>query len=267
MYCRKCGRELSEDTEFCPKCGIKVESNKTVNETTVEETRNINKGTNKKTRNIIIGLLGIVVLLFVVLIGKILNNDSNELDGDKVTLEEQINDAIYDSTYTEIEAALEGYSYLLENTYGEMEAKYYMMYLNDDDIPELIVESESIDDGYALLSYRNDNLGGVTLPAGNFSYIEKENLIHIHEGFYGQSGYNYVYSLTDDIDITTKFLGGYSGKESTLTGEYQLVYEENKEEIEESEYWSRLADVFDTSRMTELGEGYTTIQDAYEALQ
>lgn len=42
MFCRNCGAQLSSDSQFCPKCGAKVENTNSSNNTEIKNDNNFN---------------------------------------------------------------------------------------------------------------------------------------------------------------------------------------------------------------------------------
>ncbi len=60
MYCRKCGKELMDDSEFCPKCGTQVENGETElkNET-------ISAISTQKTVSVVLLLLANIAVVFM----------------------------------------------------------------------------------------------------------------------------------------------------------------------------------------------------------
>ena len=70
MYCRKCGKEINDDSEFCQYCGNAVfdKSDSTISENNVEtknknDIKNINKRNNISKRSVILFSFIIIVLL------------------------------------------------------------------------------------------------------------------------------------------------------------------------------------------------------------
>lgn len=71
IFCRKCGHKiLDSDTEFCPRCGTRVND--------YHEVQKIEK--NKRNRNILLTILIIVIIASIILISTafITNNNQNE---------------------------------------------------------------------------------------------------------------------------------------------------------------------------------------------
>jgi len=61
-YCRKCGLELTQDDNFCPKCGTKVtifKENNGVNNDTTEPSKNNTTKTNKENESILPGSVSV----------------------------------------------------------------------------------------------------------------------------------------------------------------------------------------------------------------
>lgn len=95
MFCRKCGNGIPEDSEFCPKCGIKIkleaDSSETLNyETELPVQNGTVKSKKKKIMPIILILLSVTVIAAVVLMiafypvySTLHNEFSYIIDGDK----------------------------------------------------------------------------------------------------------------------------------------------------------------------------------------
>ena len=103
MYCSRCGNQIADDALFCSKCGAKVQgTNNRVEEkkentketvsnvvTDMErKTKTIVGGMGKKTKIIVIGLLGVLTLLFLVMLIKGLNSDAKAYKAYKEYYEE-----------------------------------------------------------------------------------------------------------------------------------------------------------------------------------
>ena len=69
MFCENCGREIKEESKFCPYCGCEIK-NSTLNNRKISNTE-IGAQTNKKKSKIpfIIGI-GVVIVLIIILIPK-----------------------------------------------------------------------------------------------------------------------------------------------------------------------------------------------------
>lgn len=65
MYCNKCGNELKDEEQFCPKCGIKIEKVKEDIKKSCEKEYEISKRTLK---------LSLISALIVTILSIILNN-------------------------------------------------------------------------------------------------------------------------------------------------------------------------------------------------
>ena len=133
MYCRKCGRELSEDTKFCPKCGTSIE----VTEKKNEIVKNGDTEKPKLKLGLIVGIL--VLIALIVCIGlfskektvkepikeKTIEKEENKIE--LSTLDAEIETA--DEEYN-IEEVIKAYEDYLNTVGGYDEDIYYMFYLN-----------------------------------------------------------------------------------------------------------------------------------------
>lgn len=59
MYCNKCGNEIPDGSEFCSKCGTKLNQNKK---------QKVKKQTSKSTRIVLIVLLSLLFIYFVIML-------------------------------------------------------------------------------------------------------------------------------------------------------------------------------------------------------
>ena len=150
----------------------------------------------------------------------------------------------------------EGYLAYLNDSAKEQggDYSYALIYIDDDDVPELVVDTGFEAGGCQILSYYD---GTVTVFQTNrlyFTYIEKSGLLCNSEGHMGYY-YDNVYALKDG-KWKIIFEGNYyefdENAESDYdeeTGRYRtLHYEINGEELDEKTYLERLDEVFDTKR-------------------
>jgi uncharacterized membrane protein YvbJ len=62
MYCKECGKVLSETEKFCPNCGAKIESDKENNQTNLSKNNN---GGNAGIIPIIVAICAVIVFLIL----------------------------------------------------------------------------------------------------------------------------------------------------------------------------------------------------------
>jgi len=100
MYCTKCGKEISNDTKFCPFCGTAtsggnmLQNNLAAN---VQPTETKSSGTNLKL--ILIAVNVLLVLLIVVVIIVIKSRSGNSVPNERVEAEETIDNPDSDSYF------------------------------------------------------------------------------------------------------------------------------------------------------------------------
>lgn len=128
---------------------------------------------------------------------------------------------------------------------------YTLIYLDDDDIPELVEVGNSEAVGCKIVNYADGVLKESQLNRLYFSYIEKENLLCNSEGNM-DSYYDLVYKLADGV--LTPVAAGYYGAEDNSNVQYDengepvYQYEWNGKNVSKAEYTQSLNAVYDTSK-------------------
>ncbi len=162
----------------------------------------------------------------------------------------------------------EGYlAYLNENlSNNEGGFSYALIYVDDDDIPELVCDSGFEAGGCQILSYCDGQENVFQTSRLYFTYIEKSGLLCNSEGHMGYY-YDYVY-LLESGKWKQRFAGDYYEFDESQeidydeeTGRYHtLHYEVNGEELDEQTYLDRLNEVYDSEKAKE-PESYLLIDD------
>lgn len=131
---------------------------------------------------------------------------------------------------------------------------YDLIYLDDDEIPELVEIGNSAAAGCRLISYFDGELDVTQLNRLNFSYLEREGLLCNSDGNM-DNYYDLVYRLADGK--LTLIAQGYYGAEDNSrvqfdeSGEPIYRYDWNGTEMSSGEYEKELNAVFDTKRAKE----------------
>lgn len=150
-------------------------------------------------------------------------------------------------------------------------APYSLIYLNDDTIPELVVQGDCEATGYMICTYVNDSVVTMNTNGLNFSFIEKQNAL-CNSG--GNMGYFYdaIYSIQEGVFV----LVAEGQSEPIWSNEGYYLYDEennllskyywNGQEVLEKEYENNLIQTFNEDKAIfdyDLNY-YSTIQEAYE---
>ena len=128
---------------------------------------------------------------------------------------------------------------------------YALIYLDDDDIPEVVEVGSFEAMGCKILNYSNGEVRETQLNRLYFSYIERGNLLCNSEGNM-DNYYDLVYSIIDGEMILIAY--GYYGAEDNSNvqfdeaGEPIYVYEWNGVKMEKEEYEKELNAVYDTKK-------------------
>lgn len=135
---------------------------------------------------------------------------------------------------------------------------YTLIYLDNDDIPELVEVGKSEASGVRIVNYSNGSVHVNGLNRLYFTYIEGKNLLCNSDGLM-DSYYDYIYSIVDG-ELTLVAQGHYGAKDETglrfdKNGMPIYTYDWNGEDVSEDEYNADFAQVYDSSAAT---EGYDT---------
>lgn len=140
----------------------------------------------------------------------------------------------------------------IRNTYDEAGVSgYELIYVDNDDIPELAVIGSCEAAGCKIVYYTNGQVKEQQLRRTYFSYIERENLLCNSEGLM-DGYYDVVYSILDG-QMTVIAQGNYGAEDNTdiqidETGKLIYKYYWNGVEMSEEDYNISLNGVFDMNR-------------------
>lgn len=132
---------------------------------------------------------------------------------------------------------------------------YSLIYVDEDDMPELVINSGYEAGGCILLTFHEGVLDEWQSSRLNFTYIEKGKLICNSDGNMGYY-YDYVYTIQDG---KWEYVDGgvwgdpSDGPQFDENEEYIYVYQWDGEEVSEEEYGNRLNEVYplDQARQAE----------------
>ena len=199
MYCRKCGNQLEEDALFCSKCGTKIEDIKVVKTEINSKAEGIKKENEIPIKNIVnkktIGILALVLVFIIAIIG--LSRGINKpKTNDEITLEE----------------LCEEYERYVDENLGDVltnDMLYYLVYVNNDNVPELIIDTDTTkNDGYKFISYNSGEFITEHLRKGQVGYVEKGNIIHISSEDLGGTFFDRIYKMTEN-ELIREHIGHY----------------------------------------------------------
>lgn len=141
--------------------------------------------------------------------------------------------------------------YLENSSEVEMQQGYTLIYLDDDDIPELVEIGCDAATGCRIVNYFNGKVNVTQLNRLYFSYIERGNLLCNSEGnmdYY----YDLVFRITDG-ELTMVAQGYYGAEDNSNVqfdeaGEPIYQYEWNGVKMSKEEYAKELNSVYDMSK-------------------
>ena len=142
-------------------------------------------------------------------------------------------------------------SWLLQN--GNAEFTYDLIYVNDDDIPELVVNTGAEAGGCQILTYSNVGLQVLQTRRLHFTYVRRGNLLCNADG-HMDSYYDDVYTIENGRwrCIANGVSWGYYGEFSELLGRYLCQnYQWNGKMVSIAEYLNALSEVYPSQRAEE----------------
>lgn len=130
---------------------------------------------------------------------------------------------------------------------------YQLMYINDDDIPELLIDYNITASGAEVCTVYNNELRSMQVYTYGVSYIERANLLR-SAGGHMDSYYDIIYSIRNGEFVELE-KGEYG-----IMGNAELQFDEdgtpiynyywNEAEVSQEEYQQDLSAVFDPLRAT-----------------
>ncbi|MCL2696394.1 MAG: hypothetical protein FWE69_08745 [Clostridiales bacterium] len=148
-----------------------------------------------------------------------------------------------------------------EREHDVVKPEYSLVYINDDDIPELFIQGVDRAEGSTLCVFDGDRLNAVYLEADpGFSYIERASIFH-DQGGHMDRYYDIVYRIQNN-QIVTMHAGRFGWEDDTViqvdedgnvvkVDEYDYFlyyYFWNGTQVSESEYAENLRLAFDTAQ-------------------
>ncbi|MBQ9442939.1 MAG: C-type lectin domain-containing protein [Lachnospiraceae bacterium] len=139
---------------------------------------------------------------------------------------------------------------------------YNLIYVDDDDIPELVIDTMVEASGCRIYTYKDGEIDELQTGRLNFTYIERENLLNNCDGHMGYY-YDFIYSI-EDGKWTEVFSGEYEslGNDSNMdyddeTGRYITDhYYVDGEETDEAGYMKALKKVYDLDKARDPSPSY-----------
>lgn len=219
-YCENCGAELEDSAMFCEECGAKVENvqqekavdseqsnaaekqDNVVIDDAVIDTSDKPVGKRKLMIPILCGaivVLVIVVIVIIIVMSRKSNNDNENKNSETVTT---IATEAADETIKSTEATIQAdnwkkqYVEYLKNVDSNNYSGCEYIYMNNDDIPELIILGSNTAAGNILVTSDNTTIDSKIFASDKMYYAEKSNELDVESGRQGV----YVYKIYKIID-------------------------------------------------------------------
>lgn len=216
-YCENCGAELEDSAVFCDECGARVETVPQEKAVDSEQSKEAEKQENavidtsdkpveKRKRMIpilceVIGVLiiAVIVIIIVTVTSRKSNNDENNAKND---LETAVTSETADETVKSTEATTQAnnwkkqYIEYLKNVDSKNYGGCEYIYMNNDDIPELMILGSNTAAGNILVTSDNTTIDTKIIASGKMYYAEKSNELYIESGRQGVYAYT-IYKISD----------------------------------------------------------------------
>lgn len=254
MYCQKCGNLIVDGEKFCRSCGTPAR----IQAGPVPEQQ-------QKKKPGAASIIFPIVFATVVIIGAIIaisnlkaSHESDESSSSAPVAETGVTPtpvAPAPVADTEPEtapppAAVETdwrtiyLTYVLDNSRGGVFSGFKLVFIDDDDIPELVADSGRYPSGLVVMTIHNGEIieySGIS----DLSYIEKSGLI-CSEG--GISGYYPVSVIELKNGKFTEIYSATIGEDRNENDEFYEIYHIGEKEVTKSEFDSELKKHFDKGK-------------------
>ena len=216
-YCENCGAELEDSAVFCDECGARVETVPQEKAVDSEQSKEAEKQENavidtsdkpvekrKRMIPILCGVIGVLIIAVIVIIivtvtSRKSNNDENNAKND---LETAVTSETADETVKSTEATTQAnnwkkqYIEYLKNVDSKNYGGCEYIYMNNDDIPELMILGSTTAAGNILVTSDNTTIDTKIIASGKMYYAEKSNELYIESGRQGVYAYT-IYKISD----------------------------------------------------------------------
>lgn len=216
-YCENCGAELEDSAVFCDECGARVETVPQEKAVDSEQSKEAEKQENavidtsdkpvekrKRMIPILCGVIGVLIIAVIVIIivtvtSRKSNNDENNAKND---LETAVTSETADETVKSTEATTQAnnwkkqYIEYLKNVDSKNYGGCEYIYMNNDDIPELMILGSNTAAGNILVTFDNTTIDTKIIASGKMYYAEKSNELYIESGRQGVYAYT-IYKISD----------------------------------------------------------------------
>ena len=216
-YCENCGAELEDSAVFCDECGARVENVPQEKAVDSEQSKEAEKQENavidtsdkpvekrKRMIPILCGVIGVLIIAVIVIIivtvtSRKSNNDENNAKND---LETAVTSETADETVKSTEATTQAnnwkkqYIEYLKNVDSKNYGGCEYIYMNNDDIPELMILGSNTAAGNILVTSDNTTIDTKIIASGKMYYAEKSNELYIESGRQGVYAYT-IYKISD----------------------------------------------------------------------
>lgn len=205
--------------------------------------------------------------------------NSHEIDGDyeyinstKTALEilrvmESETETVKETTVETVDDWAAAYAEYLDRLEYAERFTYSLIYVNEDDIPELVINTGVEAGGCEILTCYEDEVNVLRTYRLNFEYIERGNRLCNSDGLMGFY-YDYVYSIIDgkwNYVAGGEYGDGEDGIQFDEDGNLMVFYSWEDTAIEEDVYEQKLKEVFDGEQAVK-PEQYYTLQDIRSVL-
>lgn len=216
-YCENCGAELEDSAVFCDECGARVETVPQEKAVDSEQSKEAEKQENavidtsdkpvekrKRMIPILCGVIGVLIIAVIVIIivtvtSRKSNNDENNAKNDWETA---VTSETADETVKSTEATTQAnnwkkqYIEYLKNVDSKNYGGCEYIYMNNDDIPELMILGSNTAAGNILVTSDNTTIDTKIIASGKMYYAEKSNELYIESGRQGVYAYT-IYKISD----------------------------------------------------------------------
>lgn len=136
---------------------------------------------------------------------------------------------------------------------------YMLIYLNNDNIPELYMQGMNLSLGGRICAYNAGYISPIQISAYGLSYIERGGLMLNSGGRQGDY-YDQIFALENN-DLVLKFNGSYGVDDNTLYfDESDYIYKYNNTVVSEAEYNAALNELFNKSYAIRCDAKYNKMQ-------